>query len=335
MLRIGDIVRFLNDIGGGRVVAIKGSLITVEDEDGFQIPMPERECVLVESATVKNVELKTGEKKFEKEISTKSGDILDVVLAYIPSSDKMETFDVYLINESNYSVYVQYITNTEKEYFTRFSGEQRPYSREKLFTLNKTMLNESNRRFIVRILPYKERKGFTIKPYYELTPTLDPKVLVRSSSYKENEYIDQPAFIIPLINEDKSAEYNIEESLVKELMNKNRPSPASHHKKDKKDDFERNSEGIIEYDLHAAEIIDNLNNLSNAEILKYQLNYFREKMKLFYGKRHGEKVVFIHGKGDGVLRQEVLKTLKKEYPKCRYQDASFREYGFGATMVLF
>jgi dsDNA-specific endonuclease/ATPase MutS2 len=49
--------------------------------------------------------------------------------------------------------------------------------------------------------------------------------------------------------------------------------------------------------------------------------------------KKGVKIVFIHGKGDGVLRSALVKELQAKYKTCRYQDASFREYGFGATMV--
>ena len=49
--------------------------------------------------------------------------------------------------------------------------------------------------------------------------------------------------------------------------------------------------------------------------------------------RIGQKLVFIHGKGEGVLRKAVLELLRKEFPKSELQDASFREYGFGATLV--
>ena len=34
------------------------------------------------------------------------------------------------------------------------------------------------------------------------------------------------------------------------------------------------------------------------------------------------------------IKAEIQKVLDSEYKRCRYQDASFREYGFGATMVL-
>ena len=50
-------------------------------------------------------------------------------------------------------------------------------------------------------------------------------------------------------------------------------------------------------------------------------------------RRKGQKIVFIHGKGEGVLRKAVIELLKKDYPKAELQDASFREYGFGATLV--
>ncbi|MDR0995820.1 MAG: Smr/MutS family protein, partial [Tannerella sp.] len=46
-----------------------------------------------------------------------------------------------------------------------------------------------------------------------------------------------------------------------------------------------------------------------------------------------QRIVFIHGKGDGVLRAAIERELKTKYKNCSYQDASFREYGFGATLV--
>ena len=47
----------------------------------------------------------------------------------------------------------------------------------------------------------------------------------------------------------------------------------------------------------------------------------------------GQKFVFIHGKGEGVLRRALLDELRRKWPGCDVQDASFQEYGFGATQV--
>jgi dsDNA-specific endonuclease/ATPase MutS2 len=47
-----------------------------------------------------------------------------------------------------------------------------------------------------------------------------------------------------------------------------------------------------------------------------------------------KKIVFIHGIGNGKLKYEIRKTLDSKYSRLKYQDASFKEYGYGATMVI-
>ena len=94
-----------------------------------------------------------------------------------------------------------------------------------------------------------------------------------------------------------------------------------------------NSQGVLEVDLHIDSLLDSTKGMNNGDILLYQLDKFNEVMNLYKNKR-GTKVVFIHGKGDGILRQAILKELKNRYPKSKSQDASFREYGFGATMII-
>ena len=49
MAKIGDTVRFLNSVGGGKVVKIEGNIAYV-DEDGFETPVLLRECVVVTPA---------------------------------------------------------------------------------------------------------------------------------------------------------------------------------------------------------------------------------------------------------------------------------------------
>ena len=47
-IKVGDKVRFLNSTGGGVVRSFKGKdQVLVEDEDGFQIPTPINNVVLV------------------------------------------------------------------------------------------------------------------------------------------------------------------------------------------------------------------------------------------------------------------------------------------------
>ena len=86
-------------------------------------------------------------------------------------------------------------------------------------------------------------------------------------------------------------------------------------------------------DLHADELLDTTAGMSPADILEYQVDTFRKKMDECI-KIKGKRIVFIHGKGDGILRNKIVQELKRKYPRCNWQDASFREYGFGATLVI-
>lgn len=90
--------------------------------------------------------------------------------------------------------------------------------------------------------------------------------------------------------------------------------------------------GIIEVDLHINELLETTSGMDNAAILKYQLSVFRKTMDT-YKKCKNQRIVFIHGKGEGVLRRALIDDLKLRYPLCTYQDASFQQYGFGATMI--
>ena len=89
---------------------------------------------------------------------------------------------------------------------------------------------------------------------------------------------------------------------------------------------------VIEIDLHANALLDTTSGLSATDIKDYQMKIFRQTMEQ-YKRDHGRRIVFIHGNGDGVLRKAILTELKYSYKTCRHQDASFQEYGFGATMV--
>lgn len=53
-MKIGDKVRFLNDVGGGKITGFRqGGIVLVEDEDGFAVPMPQHEVVVIEEDTTK------------------------------------------------------------------------------------------------------------------------------------------------------------------------------------------------------------------------------------------------------------------------------------------
>ena len=89
---------------------------------------------------------------------------------------------------------------------------------------------------------------------------------------------------------------------------------------------------VLEVDLHINALLDNTTGLSPAVLLNTQLTEFRIIMDRNIRKK-GQRIVFIHGKGDGVLREAIIKELRRRYRTCTYEDADFQRYGYGATLV--
>lgn len=85
-------------------------------------------------------------------------------------------------------------------------------------------------------------------------------------------------------------------------------------------------------DLHADQLLETTAGMSSGNILDYQLDVFRRVLDR-YKNNKGQKIIFIHGKGEGVLRQAIIHELNYKYKHFQYQDASFQEYGYGATQV--
>lgn len=92
------------------------------------------------------------------------------------------------------------------------------------------------------------------------------------------------------------------------------------------------SNNILEIDLHADEVLESTSGMGPKEIKEYQLDIFHRIMEENKDNK-GRKIVFIHGNGEGVLRKAIIDELRYKYKSCRFQDASFQQYGFGATMV--
>ena len=146
MIKIGDKVRFLSEVGGGTVTGFQSKdIVLVQDADGFDIPMHIRECVVIETDNY-NIPLpaekavQTEKKRKEEqparpaapqaaeepahrvekpEISVyrqpemKGGDVLNVYLAFVPVDIKAvstTSFESYIVNDSNYYLYTATIT---------------------------------------------------------------------------------------------------------------------------------------------------------------------------------------------------------------------------------
>ncbi|GHC64037.1 Smr/MutS family protein [Ulvibacter litoralis] len=87
----------------------------------------------------------------------------------------------------------------------------------------------------------------------------------------------------------------------------------------------------MEVDLHIHQLVPKSKYLSNYEMLTIQLDTAKRQLD-FAIKKKIQRVVFIHGVGEGVLRAE-LEYLFRQYENIQYNDADYQKYGRGATEI--
>ena len=84
-------------------------------------------------------------------------------------------------------------------------------------------------------------------------------------------------------------------------------------------------------DLHIHQLVNSQQGLDNYDMLTIQLDTAKRQLDFAIQKRI-QRIVFIHGIGEGVLKIE-LEFLFKRYENVKYYEADFQKYGRGATEV--
>lgn len=348
-MKIGDKVRFLSEIGGGRVAGFQGkNIVLVEDEDGFQVPMSVSEVVVIgeenyDTSHVIDIKQQQGraqakpEEPAERPVTFKpqpeerrGGDVLSAYLAFVPMDVKELTqtrFETYFVNDSNYYMRFTYMTAEGNAWRLRGSEEVEPNTKVFLEEFGREDLNGMER-VSVQLLAYKREKAFLPKPSVDVQLRVDPVKFYKLHTFHENAFFEQPALVYTIIENDKPVRplvidaQQLKANMYQKDEPRERPQTAPARKKD----------DAVVVDLHADELLETTSGMSASDILNYQLDVFRKTLKT-YEKQKGTKIVFIHGKGEGVLRKALVNELQYRYKSYSYQDASFREYGYGATQV--
>ncbi|MFV0506496.1 MAG: DUF2027 domain-containing protein [Bacteroidales bacterium] len=340
-INIGDKVKFLDSVGGGIVRGFQSkSVALVEDEEGFEIPTLVNELLKIDNQayndTSSNEESHTNTQqsapiveKYEP-VFIEGNDKPNFFIAFVPTDTENPVsgeIELFIINDSNYTLLFNYSKKHEDKFVSHESGDIEPNTKLKIDSYSQIDLPEFPKLYF-QLIPFLPQAKELISPFIKEF-AINPVKFYKEKSYVENDFFDDNAIVFSLsknidaevfdkITQDEFRQAIAQKTFVatqKETINKR----------------QRTLE-LVEVDLHIHEIIDDFSGLSNHEILEIQIERFNSEMKDAIANRV-KKIIFIHGVGAGKLKMEVLNELKRKYPKYSYQDASFKEYGFGATMV--
>ena len=341
MIKIGDRVKFLNDVGGGVVTGfVNKTTVNVEGEDGFEIPHPISQLVNLSEAErnendtpraeVKPAQQETQPIHCETKWTKLAGkDSPDFYFCLVPDDAKnplaAET-RLYLVNDSNYSALYHYSHFNNEKYSPVKFGVVKPNSKADLESIDQSDITDLPD-FAFQLL-YFAQEGETLYPSVTKKFKVSPVKFYKEKSFQPNTFFNKNAMVLQITPNIQSVEIDklTDEDLQKVIKAKEVTVEQKVQPKTLPVD-------IIEVDLHIQQLLDSVAGLSKKDMLDIQLEKVESEMRAAI-QANVKRIVFIHGLGQGVLKQGVAKLLQSKFPKYYFQDASFKEYGYGATMVI-
>ena len=344
-IKVGDKVKFLNATGGGIVrKIIDNRLVSVAIEGGFEIPVQASELLVIK-------QVDAGSKFFHEtfnvpdaspmeipEDQTSDQEALpahiinsrrseDILIGFVPHDQKWLItghMDVYLINNTSYDIlYNHYRQDDERKWQGVNYGSAGAGSRLLMATIDRDELPQWTEGCL-QFLFHKEQ-CFGVPPPFNADFSITGKKFYSEQNYRDSVYVSGKAIVVKVASlaQQKEIKDSIEPEPV--VSAKSRLNEDAFILKHKTGDRE------AEVDLHIHELVDDSTTFEKVEILEYQKNYFLRCMESAIASNF-LKVTFIHGVGNGVLREVLLDILKKQ-EGIEVFDAPMQKYGVGAIEV--
>lgn len=308
--KLGEFVRFVEERREGYVTRIiDEQTLAVTDEDGFEIP------VLASQVTRVHGRSSNPDEAEVPKAPQNDGPFREHGVYLAVSGDKKAGTVVHfnLINTSSFICLATFQSSKKNIQKGEYYGIVHPGEAVQIFSAS---LNELDLwpEFKIQILKYSSGNFSSPEPI-SLTQKFRAKDF--SSAKKAAPITELPSWTIqldeppPLIDAQKLKEsfFTVADEKPKVL------NPGK------------------EVDLHIERIREDYQFLSNSEILKYQLEHFHRSLDAAIVHKIGS-IIFIHGVGNGTLRNEIHKVAS-QHPQVRtFMDAHKEKFGYGATELI-
>ncbi len=344
----GDEVKFLNEKGGGKIIRmIDSRMALVAIEDGFEIPvllsdiMPVSRPGSAAKATPTAATFAESGKEDLKSDTRQSGlrrfaknpEPEGIYLAFVPHEQQWiltGPMDVVLVNHSPAKMLYNLVLSADGGMFVSAgSGHIEPNSKLVVETIVREDINKWSKGLVNAILVQERSKE-------ALQPAFAPFDIKASRFYKEGSYamsgiLGDKAIMIslaPLALLKICGE--LQQAMKTETV---KTEPMKQIVKEKQlIDKHRTAMGEAVVDLHIGELIDNILGLSSRDMFNIQMDYFRKTLDNAMRNEY-TKVTYIHGVGNGVLKNAIVDALA-DFGNVGQRMASMQKFGVGAIDVL-
>ena len=352
----GDKVRFLNTTGGGIVVKeINAFMVSVAIEDGFEIPTLTAELVAMEPAGKSgDLFLHKNERRDETPVKIESEpEIIEndrisrivqrgtgaamssgVYLAWTPQDQQRllsDKIDVYLVNNTTSDILYSFFLKNADGNFSGIDYGSVP-SESKLVI--ESIVREDFGMWsngVIQVIFFADENEKVLMPV-STTFRIKGSVFYQEGSYHETRFLANQKAIIYTVCELNRIPSTYEHILNEKENREPLPAAAERFRPETAIDQYRTAPNEAEIDLHISALRADYSNLSPHEILTIQLGFFERLLGSAIAFRY-TNVVFIHGIGNGTLKQAIIQRIA-EYENIEFRTASFAKYGNGAIELI-
>jgi hypothetical protein len=309
--KLGDFVRFVDEKMEGFVTRIiDDKMIGVTGEDDFEIP------VLASKVTTVHGYEPAGAAKGEAAAEAESiGGFITrgVYIAVVNDAKANSVVHFHLINDTSFQLLASLTTERQNHFKGEYAGPVPAKSAEKVYSAQLADL-QLWPKFIFNII-------FHTKQDHE-----PPAPLVTAEKFKAKDFAGSKKQV-PIL---KQQGWLIQLDEPEVIIDAQKLKESFFNVTDEKDIVAKPGK---ETDLHIEKLRNDYQFINSAEILKIQLDHFHKVLDAAIVHQLHE-LIFIHGAGNGILRNEIHKILGK-HPKVQtFMDAQKEKFGYGATKVI-
>lgn len=349
----GDKVRFLNEKGGGTVMkVINDFMVSVAIEDGFEIPTLTSNLVLVEKGDtpmpVFTHETARKAEPAQQPVSKTEDDRASslsrpastqaiasgIYLAFVPSDQQWlvtGNIGISLVNFTEHDVLYSLFLKKEEG---GFSGVDYGVLPKESKVLIETILHEDLNEWTsgtVQLLFHKDENEKLLMPV-SADFRIKGSKFYREDSFHEFGLMQNRKAIIYTLCELNRLHSTAEYILAQKEGESPVPEKAKQFRPEAIIDRYQTAPREAEIDLHISALRDRYDQLSPHEILTIQLGTFERMLESALACNY-TKVIFIHGIGNGSLKQAIVERIR-DYGDIEFRNASFTRFGNGAIEII-
>ncbi|MBN2639001.1 MAG: DUF2027 domain-containing protein [Bacteroidales bacterium] len=325
--KVGDKVKFLDEPGGGKVTAIvDDKMVKIETDDGFEMPVLMSELILdYRNIPVKEESVQTKQKTASYiEDSESSETEADEITPISTWSKPNEEEGLYLVFEPHdqqwfltgpISVFLVNHTGLDILYslFLEVSGSTSGVDYGSIPTHSKKLLDVVSREEIenwshgtVQVLIHEDEPQNIYLPIHtEINIRISR--FFKEGSYISNTLVNGKAIVSTLSLKStfqtagNTGKFDVQPQKVKSLPKKEKALI----------DRYKSAFGEAVVDLHIGEIVDNIAGLESRDMFRIQVEHFKKTLDSALANDY-HKVTYIHGIGNGVLKNAIIEYFKEQ-----------------------